>query len=1047
MSYQRVKGGEKNLKSGVRWTKEEIYEVYKLYKEINGVGLHEHNPEIQKLATRLGRTVRSTEAQTLMFRNLERGGIYSHGNMNKLSRYVWNENEGGGLIQDSNEEVEEEEQTLSYDEWNKKLIEHFFTSSIEGQEIGCFPVSDEFFEELTNHEYSKEHFFDSINRKIGTSNFFDKLKYLHKDSLPKQLNGRNLRKSIPDYFGFLIFLIYGLSQDNQVGMTVANVYDRINNFGTQIFKRKWKEINTSISRDLLEPIWENLEDWSTNFKNGSLGLFLRRNPKNTTRRYVSRIERHSLFNSKQFTTIIDYLISEGYRPESILSIEEWFAFFNKYDVPKAEIIKEYISDGSSLQSSILRFLNSYIKTHFDETTIASEKNTFRVPPIKLKVCIQSLPNLPIDPVDRFFLRAYGDGLEDDTVITEAGDSINITSIDHQFSEPINCNFDLENGLMLKSASNRYITNKRTYWLSKNHLLNEWVEVNDPSNESTFILVTNKERAYDFREKEGVDCNVYEITDHSHVVLHFNSLNKVDFDKVYNLYNPYTKIEGKIEIVSNFVLERRTCLFREFGPKFRYIGPSANPKIVAFDLDNKLELSTLKRVENSTELYELPKEFVFNKLFQVKESNSLIKTRYNLKIGSLDRDPININKPILKNHEGRNNIKIEPSDSDIYDIPVSFNRKFDNTKFNAWHSNLFGLFKAKSGNFNVKTKNDFLANQTSGDKLLQFVGLSRNISTYDFPKLIRELDSEISPQYSKRLMDYWRHLGYINFQDYGEQVKVNPTSIFFLQTSVGLKALLTGYRNKDLIKNLISLCSELKLKIRFEHHSSYKKDLLPTKIIIYDEDGDLKKFKKIRDALDLSFVNDISNSLNTRYVVYQLACFYTQRSVNEFKESSTLGPFYEDENGRTKDHRRKRIYNLDKLYKKRDPWEDSTDDIEVLKDGAVVRYDGFKDKSMTHIYRCNNKSVLIEDISLAIFSTLDKNVLLKEELESEEEYNLFVPLFMGLPFWIERGLILLNGDVPEIRKINKFPYRIYKRVNGKIIDVIADKLNQKIYNYD
>ena len=50
MVYQRVKGGEKNLKSGIRWTKSEIEEVYHLYKRINGVGLHEHNPEIQKLA-------------------------------------------------------------------------------------------------------------------------------------------------------------------------------------------------------------------------------------------------------------------------------------------------------------------------------------------------------------------------------------------------------------------------------------------------------------------------------------------------------------------------------------------------------------------------------------------------------------------------------------------------------------------------------------------------------------------------------------------------------------------------------------------------------------------------------------------------------------------------------------------------------------------------------------------------------------------------------------------------------------------------------------
>ena len=183
MSYQRVKGGEKNLKSGIRWTKEEIYEVYILYKKINGVGLHEHNPEIQKLAARLGRTVRSTEAQTLMFRNLERGGIYSHGNMNKLTREVWIENETNE-IEETNQE-EELEVRLSYQDWNKKLINYYFDPSLEGQEIGCFPVSEEIFKELTNHEYFKEDFFDSIRRLISTSNFFDKLAVLHNGSLPR----------------------------------------------------------------------------------------------------------------------------------------------------------------------------------------------------------------------------------------------------------------------------------------------------------------------------------------------------------------------------------------------------------------------------------------------------------------------------------------------------------------------------------------------------------------------------------------------------------------------------------------------------------------------------------------------------------------------------------------------------------------------------------------------------------------------------------------------------------------------------------------------
>lgn len=1040
MSYQRVKGGEKNLKSGVHWTKDEIYEVYKLYKEINGVGLHEHNPEIQKLAARLGRTVRSTEAQTLMFRNLERGGIYSHGNMNKLSREVWIENEGDKPEDtDEKEALEEEiEERLSYHDWNKLLIQYYFNSSLEGQEIGCFPVSEEIFEELTSHEYSKEDFFEAIKRLISTSNFFDKLEILYKGSLPREYNGKTVRKPLPEYFGFLIFLIYALSEDDKEDINVANVYDRINHFGAEIFGEKWKNINTVISRDLLEPIWGSLEEWSTSFKNGSLGLFIRRNPKNTQRCYVSRIERHSLFNSKQFATIIDYLISEGYRPESILSVEEWLDFFNKYDVPKASVIKEYISDGSPLQSSVLAFLNNYLKAHFDETTIASEQNKFRVPPIKLKVCIKSLPLWPEDPVDRVCLRAYGEGLENDIIRTDSGEVINVVSSDHQFSDAIGYNFDLETGVKLKSERNRYMTNKKTYWLSKNHKLNEWVEVNYPTNESTFLVVTSTERANSFLQSEDITCDVYPIEGISHVVMHFNSLNEADFDKVYNLYNPYTKIQGKIELISNYVLDRRTCLFTEFSPKFRYIGPSAKPKIIAINVEDKEELCALNPITDRSDLYELPEEFGYSGSFQIKEANSLIKTRYNLKLGSLNQSPINIHKPILKNHEGRNDIRIERSDSDIYDIPAYFNREFRIPKFNNWHKKLFNLFKARSGKIQVKIETDYRTAQTSGNKLLQFIGLSNSISTYDFPKLIRELDPEISERYSKRLMGYWRHLGYINFQDYGEQVKVNPTSIFFMQTSVGLKALLTGYRNEELIKDLTSLCSKLKVRIGFEYHSNYKKDLLPTKIVLFDPDGDLNKFKKIRDHLGLFFVNNIENPYNIRFAVYQLACFYTQKSVNEFKESALGGPFYEDENGRTKDHRRKRIYNLERLY-----WEDSTDDVEVFRDGSVVRYEGFKDKSMTHIFRSKNKSVLIEDISLAIFSSLESYVLLKEECEDSQEYHLYVPLFMGLPFWIERGLILLNGDVPDIKSFNESKYRVYKNINDKILDVIEEKLDQKI----
>jgi hypothetical protein len=87
--YIRIKGGEKNEKAGKRWTKDELKEVLNLYLSDPNLGIHENNQAIQDLGASLGRTVRSVEAQLLMFRNLEKHGDYGYGNMNKLSRTLW----------------------------------------------------------------------------------------------------------------------------------------------------------------------------------------------------------------------------------------------------------------------------------------------------------------------------------------------------------------------------------------------------------------------------------------------------------------------------------------------------------------------------------------------------------------------------------------------------------------------------------------------------------------------------------------------------------------------------------------------------------------------------------------------------------------------------------------------------------------------------------------------------------------------------------------------------------------------------------------------
>lgn len=91
MPKSRVQGGEKNDKSGVKWTDEELKQVLDLYIQLKGKGLHETNPLIIDLGGRLGRTTRSVEAQLIMFRSLERGKDYGHVNMNKACEILWND--------------------------------------------------------------------------------------------------------------------------------------------------------------------------------------------------------------------------------------------------------------------------------------------------------------------------------------------------------------------------------------------------------------------------------------------------------------------------------------------------------------------------------------------------------------------------------------------------------------------------------------------------------------------------------------------------------------------------------------------------------------------------------------------------------------------------------------------------------------------------------------------------------------------------------------------------------------------------------------------
>ena len=88
MSYTRIKGEEKNAKSGIDWTRPELEDVCKLYITLDGKNIQENNPEVHSLANKLGRTIRSVENQLLGFRKVATKDT-GRKNYNRLIPLIW----------------------------------------------------------------------------------------------------------------------------------------------------------------------------------------------------------------------------------------------------------------------------------------------------------------------------------------------------------------------------------------------------------------------------------------------------------------------------------------------------------------------------------------------------------------------------------------------------------------------------------------------------------------------------------------------------------------------------------------------------------------------------------------------------------------------------------------------------------------------------------------------------------------------------------------------------------------------------------------------
>jgi len=117
--YERKKGGNKTELSGVPYRKEELEEVYDLYIDLGGHGIHERNPKIHVLAEKLNRDVRSVENQLLGFKNIDSGT--GRVNVNKHIKTIWEEKHKITVLKNLNETEKVGESKITFDEFKFRI--------------------------------------------------------------------------------------------------------------------------------------------------------------------------------------------------------------------------------------------------------------------------------------------------------------------------------------------------------------------------------------------------------------------------------------------------------------------------------------------------------------------------------------------------------------------------------------------------------------------------------------------------------------------------------------------------------------------------------------------------------------------------------------------------------------------------------------------------------------------------------------------------------------------------------------------------------------
>ena len=850
----------------------------------------------------------------------------------------------------------------------------------------------------------------------------------------------------PFYLAMLTAFIMPLtSNDNEY--KASAYYPRLNKFLNDSGLDNEKIGATDFG--IIDKLWSDLSEWSTSTYKTDIGVFNVGHFGNRNWIHVGKVFAQCILTPSDIRNLPRLFSLAGFMPDTNIptgSIRNAL-LKNGADVGLSKSALKILKEGDSdLQNVIINIAKG---EHYKWRGNVERKQGEKIEEKDAWVYARLFSAFTVDKVNEELNHCYFIYSTNDFPDNLNYNNFPVTSLANGFSRPIQMEF---NPLLIlqdkynKGKSASVLDNVILYRNNVNGISNDyWIQTDKLYPTSKMYLLCNDAK------KESIES--WGKSSFSH-----GNFKKADLDGVpegYTLYSisnpqqghpnePILQLQTHLEIqfIGGLKVKNR-AFFNYYLPKIRIEGVGETAKVYALLSQSDIKIY-LDKPAFFGEEWVFPDNFPLDEDFIIKVEGIEALETYPHQIISCS---VEINCIVDGNHPVRNSYD-EIIQNPNGDYAIGNNVQISNLSQQAGDLPDFWGCQQISKPY---SQSPFDYNHRKGNALLYYLSFVGRCNTQTFgstfdaifssENMFDTLNKSNLRTVKKYALLYLDYLGYVDFDQYQQQIVVNKPQLMLIPDKTEIKAYLTGARTEEFVEKLFEYAKRESININIAKQDNFFESyLIPDTIVVVPQNCQnatvgLKALEELAQQFGVCF-----NFIDKPYRQPQII----QWGLRSFS-ADLIGyrnNMYEKRQTEETDYPYKRdVFDTEMLK-----FTPSAEGELLDRELSLVQYNIHYE----WLYRFWHNSICYDVDKnwgqFLLLSSQRKNVIYYDEASR----ILGAPSHVQLPKFIAKSLILLSGRIPSFQRIsvdgNYISYQLYKNVPKTFADNLFKKLEQSVQSY-